>query len=78
MKADAPDEKYLPFGYGKQACPGRFFALKVVKLILGRLVWEYDIKWAGQPPRSPTNGSMEGFFMPSKNMRVSLKSRQIA
>ncbi|ORY13905.1 putative cytochrome P450 [Clohesyomyces aquaticus] len=75
LKADAPDEKYLPFGYGRQSCPGRFYALKVVKLILGRLIYEYDIKWAGVPPPSPTSGTMEGFFMPVKKMDICVKSR---
>jgi len=73
LKAEAPDEKYLPFGYGKQSCPGRFFALRVVKLILGRLIYEYDIKSAGSLPPSPTSGSMEGFFLPTKKLDISLK-----
>jgi cytochrome P450 len=77
LKADAPDENYLPFGYGKQSCPGRFFALKVVKLILGRLVYEYDIKWAKEPPLSPSSGTMEGFFLPAKGLEISLQSRAV-
>ena len=77
LKAEALDEKYLPFGYGKQACPGRFFALRVVKLILARLVWEYDVKWAGEARKSPTSGSMEGFFLPSKKGEVMLKQRGV-
>jgi cytochrome P450 len=75
LKADAIDETYLPFGYGKQACPGRFFALKVVKLIIARLLDEYDIKVAGTLPSSPTTGTMEGFFLPTKKLQISLKSR---
>lgn len=75
VKADALDEKYLPFGFGKQACPGRFFAMKVVKLILGRLLYEYNIKWCSDPPASPISGSMEGFFLPAKNVQICLKSR---
>jgi cytochrome P450 len=76
LKADAPDETYLPFGYGKQSCPGRFFALKVVKLILGRLIYEYDIEPTGKMPPSPTSGSMEGFFLPTKKVELRLKSRR--
>ena len=63
------------FGYGKQACPGRFFALKVVKLILARLIYDYDIKWAHPPPSAPTDWNMEGFFLPAKNVDILLRSR---
>lgn len=34
----------LMFGYGKHACPGRFFAGNEVKLILAKLLLEFDIK----------------------------------
>ena len=77
LKADAIDEAYLPFGYGEQACPGRFFALKVVKLIVARLLDEYDIKVAGSLPSSPSTGTMEGFFLPTKKLQISLKSRDL-
>ncbi|KAL1606233.1 hypothetical protein SLS60_003635 [Paraconiothyrium brasiliense] len=78
IKADSPDAKYLPFGYGKQSCPGRFFATRVVKLILGRLIFEYDIKPEGNWPSSPVSGSMEGFFLPTKKFYISLRSRRPA
>lgn len=75
LKADAPDEKYLPFGYGKQSCPGRFFAMRVVKLIVGRLIHECDVEPVGKTPPSPTSGSMEGFFLPTKKLEIRLRSR---
>ncbi|KAL8372584.1 hypothetical protein RB595_002093 [Gaeumannomyces hyphopodioides] len=31
------------FGYGRHACPGRFFAANEIKLILARLLLDYDI-----------------------------------
>lgn len=34
----------LVFGYGRHACPGRFFAANELKMILVRLILEYDIK----------------------------------
>lgn len=37
----------LTFGYGRHACPGRFFAANEIKLILSRLLLEWDIKNAG-------------------------------
>ncbi|XP_014550059.1 hypothetical protein COCVIDRAFT_116609 [Bipolaris victoriae FI3] len=32
------------FGYGRHACPGRFFAANEIKMILARLVLDYDIR----------------------------------
>ncbi|KAF2851024.1 cytochrome P450 monooxygenase-like protein [Plenodomus tracheiphilus IPT5] len=38
------NETNLGFGYGRHACPGRFFATNEIKMILSRLILEYDIK----------------------------------
>jgi len=38
------NETNLGFGYGKHACPGRFFAANEIKMILARLILEYDVK----------------------------------
>jgi cytochrome P450 len=38
----------LAFGHGKQACPGRHFAAAEVKVVLSRIIREYDFKyWRG-------------------------------
>ncbi|KAF2029035.1 cytochrome P450 monooxygenase-like protein [Setomelanomma holmii] len=37
----------LTFGYGRHACPGRFFAANEIKMILARLILEFDIKMPG-------------------------------
>lgn len=37
-------EQYLPFGHGKHACPGRFFAVWEVKMFLMHCVVKYDLK----------------------------------
>jgi cytochrome P450 len=41
------NETNLGFGYGRHACPGRFFAANEIKMILARMVLEYDIKMPG-------------------------------
>jgi len=33
----------MGFGYGRHACPGRFFAANEIKLILARLLLDYDM-----------------------------------
>ncbi|KAI0128888.1 ent-kaurene oxidase [Xylariales sp. AK1849] len=35
---------FMAFGYGRHACPGRFFAANEIKLILVRILLEYDMK----------------------------------
>ncbi|KAK1993479.1 cytochrome P450 [Colletotrichum falcatum] len=35
---------YLAFGYGKHACPGRFFAANEIKMILANLLCNYDVR----------------------------------
>ncbi|KAK2016757.1 cytochrome P450 [Colletotrichum eremochloae] len=34
----------LTFGYGRHACPGRFFAVNEIKMILATLLLNYDVK----------------------------------
>jgi cytochrome P450 len=34
----------LLFGYGRHACPGRFFAANEIKMILATMLLNYDIK----------------------------------
>ncbi|KAF9235151.1 cytochrome P450 [Melanogaster broomeanus] len=36
--------EYLAFGYGKHACPGRFFAATYLKTMLAHIVMSYDIQ----------------------------------
>jgi cytochrome P450 len=36
----------LTFGYGRHACPGRFFAANELKMILSNMLLKYDIKLA--------------------------------
>ncbi|KIM22626.1 hypothetical protein M408DRAFT_282051 [Serendipita vermifera MAFF 305830] len=56
---------YLPFGHGKHACPGRFFASMEVKLILAHLIYEYEMKWPKDVYEGPNaHGGEEGGYRP--------------
>lgn len=44
-------EDFLSFGLGRHACPGRFFAVHVMKLILGYLLVNYDLEPLPELPR---------------------------
>ncbi|KAF8471895.1 cytochrome P450 [Kalaharituber pfeilii] len=37
-------DNYLSFGHGKHACPGRFFAISEIKLILIHILLNYEVK----------------------------------
>jgi cytochrome P450 len=41
----SPEPTVLSFGYGKSACPGRFFASLVVKMVFVKLLSEYDFRF---------------------------------
>ncbi|KAF8145980.1 hypothetical protein K438DRAFT_1629082, partial [Mycena galopus ATCC 62051] len=46
---------HLPFGTGKHACPGRFFAVTELKAMMAHLVMNYDVKAEVEGVRPPDN-----------------------
>ncbi|KAM0417259.1 hypothetical protein ACHAPT_012770 [Fusarium lateritium] len=46
----SPSEDYLPFGFGRHACPGRYFAAVETKLFLAYLAVHYDFKQVHERP----------------------------
>ncbi|QIW98298.1 hypothetical protein AMS68_003816 [Peltaster fructicola] len=54
-------DQYLPFGYRRHSCPGRFFALRVVKLIIVHLLLDYDVEMSTKErPWNPWLGVSRG------------------
>ena len=43
---------FLTFGHGKHACPGRFFAVQEIKLLLLTIILNFDIQHIQQRPES--------------------------
>jgi cytochrome P450 len=56
----------LNFGYGKHACPGRFFASAEIKMILADLITGYDFKFEGEgrPSNIVAGDSVSSSFFP--------------
>lgn len=53
----------VSFGFGRHACPGRFFAANEIKLLMARFLLEYDVRFPpGVKERYPdwTLGSLMG------------------
>jgi cytochrome P450 len=40
---------FLPFGYGRHACPGRWFAAQLMKQALAYIMVNYGLELVGKP-----------------------------
>lgn len=44
-------EQHMGFGYGKYACPGRFFAADAIKVFMCHVILKYDFELPSSNPR---------------------------
>ena len=65
----ATSPTFLAWGHGKHACPGRFLAASVMKLVLARFVYEFDIR----PPAICVDDSKVGT---NEMLWIELRRRQ--
>ncbi|KAF2165016.1 hypothetical protein M409DRAFT_24915 [Zasmidium cellare ATCC 36951] len=72
LSASQVSDRFLSFGLGKHACPGRFFAVNSIKLMLGHLLMTYDIEPLKAKPEYTVIG--EG-LIPSAKTMVRLRRR---
>ena len=49
----ATSPQFLPFGHGRHACPGRYFAACELKIMLAHIVLSYDVKMESEGVRPP-------------------------
>ncbi|RDX42957.1 cytochrome P450 [Lentinus brumalis] len=66
--------EYVPFGHGKHACPGRFFAANELKAMLAYIVLHYDLKSAGDGGRPP-NVHIGTTVLPAMDGQVMFRKR---
>jgi len=66
--------EYLPFGLGRYACPGRFFAVMNIKVLLAYIVSTYDIKFE-EGKKVPPELFLAGVRFPG-NANVMFRARQ--
>ncbi|WEW54698.1 heme-binding oxidoreductase [Emydomyces testavorans] len=71
------DSNNLHFGHGRYACPGRFFASHVVKMILGHLILDFDFKFPEGKGR-PRNLNMDENIYPDPSATLLMRRRQMA
>ncbi|KAJ5378863.1 Periodic tryptophan protein 2 [Penicillium cosmopolitanum] len=68
----------MHFGYGRQACPGRFFAGCMIKAILSRILMDYDFKFEnGRAGWRPANLYVGEHILPNIHLTVLLRKRKL-
>lgn len=66
----------LHFGLGRYACPGRFFAVYMIKAILSRILLDYDFKFEEEARRErPKNILIGDKIVPDVYTRLSFRRR---
>ncbi|KAI1127654.1 cytochrome P450 [Nemania abortiva] len=73
--AGQTDKNSLSFGYGGQACPGRYFAVAEIKLVLMRLLLEFDFKLQEGTARPNIMHADENVFM-DPHAKLMMKTRK--
>lgn len=68
----------VAFGYGRHACPGRFFAAQEMKLMMAYFLYYYDMRLEGQDGERPKNSWMGGGNLPDAKARIIIRRRQCA
>ncbi|KAG6329900.1 hypothetical protein ID866_9189 [Astraeus odoratus] len=65
---------YLPFGFGRHACPGRFLAAHELKTMLAHIVASYDIKLEDNSP-PPNNTHFQVFVVVDPVAKIMFRKR---
>ncbi|KAI0080996.1 cytochrome P450 [Panus rudis PR-1116 ss-1] len=66
---------YIPFGHGKHACPGRFFAANELKAMLAHTIVAYDVKFEEEGVR-PENIWVAESCIPNPSTPVLFRRRR--
>ncbi|KAF8994954.1 cytochrome P450 [Cyathus striatus] len=64
---------YIAFGYGRHACPGRFFAVNELKAMAAYLILNYDVKLPTS--QRPANWWFEQNLIPNQKATVMFRKR---
>ncbi|KAL4922910.1 cytochrome P450 [Aspergillus aurantiobrunneus] len=67
--------EWLAFGYGRQACPGRFYAIRLLTTVLGEMILRYDIRYAGGRRARPEPIDLEPLLGPDQSIEIEFRAR---
>lgn len=65
----------LHFGHGKYSCPGRFFAANSIKMIMSRLLLEFDFKFPDNVTARPPNVELHEYCFPNPEAVVMFREK---
>ncbi|KAF5372604.1 hypothetical protein D9758_005229 [Tetrapyrgos nigripes] len=69
-------DKYMLFGHGKHACPGRFFAVNELKTMLAHCLLNYDFKFADGRTEPPPPTWIAMSIIPDQQAEVMFRARR--
>lgn len=69
-----PSHDYLPFGVGRHLCPGRFFTVVVMKIMMTHIIMNYDVGLEKEGER-PVESWFVTDNIPNDTARVLLRKR---
>jgi cytochrome P450 len=67
-----PTPTFMPWGYGRHACPGRYFAAQSMKQALSYLVLNYEFELVGSPPK---RRALLNMMVPPVRAKVRIRRR---
>ena len=68
-----PTDSFLAWGHGRHACPGRFFAAHLMKIMLAHVLVTYDVEAKGAKPKGIARNE---FPIPSVTATFDVKLRK--
>ena len=63
------------FGYGRQACPGRWYAEAQIKLILATLILKFDFGFLKDQSSRPPNIHADEKILPDTKQKIVFRRR---
>lgn len=66
----------LHWGYGKLTCPGRWYAGAVMKLMMGLILLNYDIKFPDGQTQRPPDAYLDTMIQPNEKQEILFRKRR--
>jgi cytochrome P450 len=72
-----PEKDYIHFGFGRQACPGRYYAVGAVKIMMIKLLSEFEFKFVDGKRRPKVFTADEYCFL-NPTSKLMVRKRRVS